>query len=333
MKTLYLSIILLIFSFPLIAQDVHLSQFYTNHQNLNPALCGSFEGELKLSANYRNQWRQISFPITTSIIAVEKNFNLGAQRIGAGLIFINDRFPGFNLNSNKIFVTGSYEFPIQGHYLRFGVQTGIVLKSTDWGNQTFPSQWNYDLGDFDTNLGNNEPILDEALNYVDFNTGLAWSRSFTDKIQVKAGYAIFHINRPNETYLGNREKLAWRHLIHVGSRIRVAEPITIEPEVMFMNTTRTTDLVVGTKLRYELLTMEGTPSIFTGALFRTSFNNPDAIIPLIGIAYKNAELGFSYDFNISGLSDTYNKTTYEISLTYIVQRNKATQISIPCERY
>lgn len=332
MKLLYLLLFILIVS-ELDAQDVHLSQFYTNHQNINPALTGAFDAEYKITANYRNQWRQIAIPMTTAMASFERSFSIKDQKISAGVIIMNDQFSGFNLTTNKIFLSGAYEYPIASNKLRFGISTGIVLKSTDFSTQTFPVQWNYDLGDFDTNLGNNEPILDESLNYLDLNAGLAWLRNFTNRIKVKAGYAIFHVHKPKESYLGNREKLKWRHVGHASAGIGITKFFSLEPEILFMTTTRTTDFVVGSKLRYELTKLQGQPAVFAGALYRTSFNNPDAIIPLIGMAYRDFELGFSYDFNISSLSDNYNKTTYEISLIYLARRSEAAQISIPCERY
>ncbi len=37
-------------------QDIHHSQFYTSPLNLNPGLTGVFNGDQRLSLNYRRQW-------------------------------------------------------------------------------------------------------------------------------------------------------------------------------------------------------------------------------------------------------------------------------------
>ena len=43
------------------AQDIHLSQFYTQDHLLNPARVGDHTGDYRISVNYRNQWRSGAF--------------------------------------------------------------------------------------------------------------------------------------------------------------------------------------------------------------------------------------------------------------------------------
>ena len=44
----------------LYAQDIHFSQYLTSPLNLNPALTGVMNEDLRLIANYRNQWKSVS---------------------------------------------------------------------------------------------------------------------------------------------------------------------------------------------------------------------------------------------------------------------------------
>ena len=37
-------------------QDLHYTQFYNAHVNINPALTGIFNGDTRLSGKFRNQW-------------------------------------------------------------------------------------------------------------------------------------------------------------------------------------------------------------------------------------------------------------------------------------
>ena len=46
-------------SFALNAQDIHFSQFYMSPLNLNPALTGVMNCNVRLVANYRNQWASV----------------------------------------------------------------------------------------------------------------------------------------------------------------------------------------------------------------------------------------------------------------------------------
>ena len=46
-------------SISLSAQDIHFSQFYLSPLNLNPALTGVMNCNVRLTANYRNQWGSV----------------------------------------------------------------------------------------------------------------------------------------------------------------------------------------------------------------------------------------------------------------------------------
>ena len=41
------------------AQDIHFSQFYLSPLNLNPAMTGVMNCNVRLVANYRNQWASV----------------------------------------------------------------------------------------------------------------------------------------------------------------------------------------------------------------------------------------------------------------------------------
>ncbi len=60
-----------VFSLCSIAQDIHLSQFYNSDHLLNPAKVGDFDGDYRIGTNYRNQWREISKPISTYLVAFD----------------------------------------------------------------------------------------------------------------------------------------------------------------------------------------------------------------------------------------------------------------------
>ncbi len=41
------------------SQDIHFSQFYMSPLNLNPAMTGVMNGNIRLTGNYRNQWASV----------------------------------------------------------------------------------------------------------------------------------------------------------------------------------------------------------------------------------------------------------------------------------
>ena len=53
------------------AQDVGYSQFYDQPLLRNPALAGIFEGDVRVTASYRNQWESVTVPYRTYSLSAE----------------------------------------------------------------------------------------------------------------------------------------------------------------------------------------------------------------------------------------------------------------------
>lgn len=318
----------------LFAQDVHLSQFYTAQLNLNPALAGYYDGEYRVAGNYRSQWAQIGDPITTSMIALDRKFYFYSDEIDAGIIFINDQFSGFNMNTNKIFVSGSYKKKINYNEFRLGAQVGIVLKSTDLTTQTFPNQWVYETGEFDADVSNGENTISDAQNFIDVNVGASWSKAF-NKFKPLVGFSLFHVNRPKDTYFEEAtENSRMRQVVHAEAVIDLRGPVTIEPKLLYMWTTKVKNTLVGSNIKRHFKDSK-VKNIYAGVLYRDSFGrNKDALIPIIGLTYNRFDIGFSYDVNVSSLSDySPRKSTLEFSLIYTAPLFSPDNLSIPCDRY
>lgn len=330
----YLVAIIFFCTMQIFAQDVHLSQFYTAQQNLNPALSGFYNGEYRIAGNYRSQWREIGDPITTAVIAFDKKFHFYSDEIDAGIIVIQDQFSGFNQNTNKIFLTGSYKKLWKYNEIRAGIQAGIVLKSTDLKTQTFPNQWVYETGIFDQNLSNGENDISQSQNFIDVNFGVAWSKTFT-KFKPTLGLSLFHINRPKDTYFNTpTERLRMRQVVHGEAVIDLNGPVSIEPKLLYMWTTKAQDALIGSNVKYHFKDSK-VKNVYAGVLYRDGFGrNSDAVIPIVGLTYNRFDVGFSYDVNISTLSDySARKSTLEFSLIYTAPMFSPKNLSIPCDRY
>lgn len=316
------------------AQDVHLSQFYTAQLNLNPALGGMYDGEYRVACNYRNQWREIYKPISTAMAAFDKKIFFYSDEIDVGILFISDQFSGFNQKTTKIMLSGSYKKEYMGHELRGGLQMGMTLRSTDLSLQTFPNQWVYDIGEFDPNVNNGENTISDSQGFFDMNFGVAWSKRFGN-IKPTAGFSLFHINRPKDTYFDNKvESLRMRKVFHAEADYRVKPKFSIEPKLMYMWTTKVQDLVFGSNFKYHL-GKKPIQNIYAGVLYRAGLGrNRDAVFPVIGLNYKQFDVGLSYDVNVSNLSvNSDRKTTFEISVIYTAPLFTPENLSIPCDRY
>lgn len=312
------------------SQDVHLTQFYTSNLSLNPAFTGNYNGDIRLVANYRNQWKQVTAPIQTNMFSFEKKVVLHKDEFGLGVIVMNDRLNTYSLNTNKIFLGASFQKNLNGHFFRAGLQGGIVQRKTDYSNQTFPVQWNKSEGSFDMNKSSGETALTNQALYPSFNAGIGWIKKYKS-IKLTAGYGIFNINRPKDGFISTTDRLAFRHSGNVHASIYLSHQYTIMPQILYMRSAGATDFVfvtnAGKKITQEV-------SVLLGAGYRGSQTNSDAFLAIVGLSYRRFDFGFSMDFNVSQLSvQSKGKTAYEISLIYTTPSLFSNKASIPCDRY
>lgn len=319
------------------AQDIHLSQFFASDHLLNPAKIGDFDGEYRFTANYRNQWRQINGnPLNTYIVSFDKAFHYYSHEIDGGIMVARDEFTGFNVTTTKILLSGAYGYTTEsGHNFRVGIQPGLVFRNSDISNQTFPSQWDYDQGEFVKDKSNGEKSLNQSLTQFDLDLGVQWTKVLA-KSTVKAGFAVNHLNMPKDTYFNQfKDRLRMRNVVHGELDFRATEKVTIQPKLLWMWTTKANDLVLGTNVKYKLPNPTIT-AIWLGVYYRHGVARiADAAIPLIGFSIKKFDLGFSYDVNISTLSTDVKarRGTFEVSLIYTGASLKPKIKTVPCDRY
>jgi type IX secretion system PorP/SprF family membrane protein len=330
-------------------QDVHLSQFYNSDHLLNPAKIGDYDGDYRLTANYRNQWRQLNKqPISTYLLSFDHVFFLKNHQFSAGLIIASDRFQAeevsyitgnpfsYTVNTNKILLGLSYGYTWKRNIFRGGVQAGMVMSSSDPSTQTFPSQWDYVAGDFNSKLSNSESQLKPSDNYFDLNIGANWSRKI-GKLIPKVGFSVNHINRPNDTYskVSNKDHLRARKVFYGELNYPLTDKLVLQPKVLWMWTAKANDLLIGSNLLFQTQ-HKIIPNYYLGAHYRHGIMRIfDALIPTVGFQYKKASIGLSYDVNISSLSSgtASRKGTFEFSMIYTGASTIPKKVLLPCDRY
>ena len=79
------------------AQDIHFSQYYASPLTLNPALCGKFDGFVRVDGIYRSQYYGLSQSSSIySTPAASVDFSLlkdqmKGNALGVGLSVVNDQ--------------------------------------------------------------------------------------------------------------------------------------------------------------------------------------------------------------------------------------------------
>ena len=321
-----------------LAQDVHLTQYYFSPLNYNPAATGRFDGDYRIVGNYRSQWGAImEDQFVTSAISYEQVFNILGQKIAFGGVFLHDNSGLANLTQNKLQFSAGYTFDYKGHSITTGIQTGLLQKGINFNSLTFPSQFDNVEGEFNNAIANGQNFPNTRDYSMDLNFGLIWGKQLTDKLRPEVGISLMHINRPKETFLAdgsNRFKM--RNIIDVQLVYSLNKKWDIVPTFLHMNQNRASEMLLGGLVKHNLEDNKYDLSqIFGGFSVRNGFNrNYDAVAFIVGGKFQEFQLGISYDVNVSPLSSlTHYQGAFELSLIYIAKRTSSIIYNLPCDRY
>ena len=124
------------------AQDIHFSQFYLSPLNLNPAMTGVMNCNVRLVANYRNQWSSVlkANAFNTYSVSYDQRIAVGRYDFfGIGGSFVGDSAGESDFSTIQGKLSLSYAKKMGGyraksHYLSFGADVGITQTSVDFQN-------------------------------------------------------------------------------------------------------------------------------------------------------------------------------------------------------
>ena len=124
-------------------QDIHFSQFYELPLLRNPALAGIFNGNVRFSAAYRNQWQSVTVPYRTMALGAEFKLLEGSSGkfITAGFQLTNDEAGDSRLKRTQFFPVFNFHKLINEEtntYISAAFMGGLVSESFD------PSQLKFD---------------------------------------------------------------------------------------------------------------------------------------------------------------------------------------------
>lgn len=311
------------------AQDPEFSQFYANPLYLNPALAGSNICP-RLVLNYRNQWPGLS----NSFVTYNASYDQYIDKIfgGVGVVVNMDNAGEGILKTLQASLMYSYHLQAgENFYINMAVQGTFYQKSLNWDKLQFGDQIDPTLG-FVLPTGEQRPDQTSVI-FPDFSAGMV----FGWKGIIHGGVAAHHLTEPNMAFYDqNENKLPMKLTGHLGMNINLDgggmggfsedEEMTfyLAPNILYQQQGEFHQLNAG-------LYIIRIP-IVIGAWYRSNFENPDAIIALVGINYNSLRVGYSYDITLSKLKSNTGGA-HEISVGYnfpcIEKRRKVRAIKCP----
>jgi type IX secretion system PorP/SprF family membrane protein len=190
------------------AQDIHFTQFEMAPLLINPGMTGVFTGDVRVSANYRDQWASIDMPYRTFAFNLDQRlfhnkwkrasfaYGVAAFRDQAGDL-------GMHTTSGLLSLSGTINLNRE-QTLTAGIQSGVVFRGvgTDgmvWGNQ-------FDGQNHDPLMNSGEVSQFNSFIQPDVSVGIAWDYAapegfnhFND-LRFTVGTGLHHLNRPEQLY-------------------------------------------------------------------------------------------------------------------------------------
>jgi len=290
------------------AQDPEFSQFYAAPLHLNPAMIG-FSGEPRFALNYRHQYASFDNLYMTAALSYDQHFERYKSSVGVSLL--GDFAGGGVYNTYILSGLYAYNLPLSRNlHLKMGAQVSYLQKSLDYDKLVFGEMINPNTGTVSgvpTEFGG--AIPSSAIHRFDIGLG---ALAYTDKLYI--GAAFKHITRPSLSFtdleddknrLGVRSVLHAGYVWYLGPEYRDKPRFYISPNAMFINQDRFSQINLGSYV--------GKGKFYGGLWLRHAIGNFDALIALVGVKAGIFNIGYSYDFTISGLST--NAGSHELSLS------------------
>ncbi len=302
------------------AQDPSFSQFYAHRLYLNPGFTGTQSG-LTLGLHYRNQWSYVPGGFSTySVWAdlqepfISSGFGIVAMRDseGAGSLVTQ----GFGLSYSYI-VRFSEKFNVN-----IGLRTSYTQKYVDWSKLVFSDQ----LHPIDgiVNPSNSVAPIERA-NFVDFDAGFVarWQMTWGKKdINSNIGFAVSHLNKPEESLQAIGTNLPRRFTGHFGTMIPFSFFKNFANRLIYISPNIKVDYQGDIQVYSYGLYIISSP-IYIGGFYQNrtpSFDikNTNFLTLTGGIETNIAKsttinVGYSYDLSLTGLS-TRVRGIHEISM-------------------
>src|SRR5215212_3164981 len=202
-------------------QDPAFSQFFSSPLNVNPALTGNINGDWRVISNFRDQWLGPASPYTTGTASYDRKIMQHKMPgvpeddiIGIGGMLMYDYAMSGIVKSTYASLNLSYSIKLSEgphiHRLTAGFGGSYGKRYVDFSRLDFEEQFT-GFG-FNTSLPTGEVALSNMKANLSVNSGLTYSIK-SEKRNFDIGGAIFHINKPKQTFLKDEnERLAMREV-------------------------------------------------------------------------------------------------------------------------
>ncbi len=313
------------------AQDKHFTQFYAAPLYLNPALTGAIEGQYRVGALYRDQWRKtLDEPIQTYNVSADLRFRARKKTVyqdavGIGLQFTHDKVSVVDFNTTQIAMSGAYHKSLgtsNRHFLSLGLQAGLTQRNVNYAPLNFHDEFDGVAG---YNLPTGEDLPPNNFSFLDLNTGLNYTARFGRYGAFFGGLGVHHSTQPVVSFYettAEGDRLYRKYSAQFSATLPMSRDnrVSLLPRLLWASQGPHMEVNAGTNIRFAMGEFGGS-ALHLGSWVRTVRNDTntglDAVVALAGIEINGVLIGLSYDINTTALSQGQQQNAFEISVTYL----------------
>lgn len=305
----------------LCAQDLNFSQFYELPLMRNPALAGLFEGDVKATAVYRNQWSSVTVPYKTRGASLEANiYKSDATLIAGGLQVVSDAAGDSKLSRTSIMGTLAVHKAVGGGYLAAGFSGGAVLQNFDSRGLRWNDQ--YVNGSYDPTNPTAQTfggVFPTTRNYGDLAAGVTYSSELATGVRYYVGLAGFHLFQPSSRNFNDTtiDVGIVKTMVNGGLSIPHGDYNRVVFYTDFFMQGGARQFQGGLLYRYNFVQEDADKDLGVNLSVGAFTRWGDAVIPMLKLDYYNLSIGTTYDVNISKLKNySTGRGGFEVTASY-----------------
>jgi type IX secretion system PorP/SprF family membrane protein len=312
---------------------MHFTQFYSSSLYLNPAFTGA-DVCSRVSVTYRDQWPGITKAYKSYLLSLDHY--LPQYNIGIGLLFGNDVAGSGQLRTTVINPLFAYEATLTRKlFMRIGVQPGLGIRSINFNNLIFGDQ---------ISRGSNVATLEtptETKTFFDVGAGILL---YTKELWL--GGSFYHLNQPNESMLGQDiiSVLPLKYSAHGGYKYLLNEDEkedikrkSVSFAFNYRGQAEFDQFDIGCYYSQYVFNAgiwyRGIPGL---KAYKKGYSNNDAVAFIIGVKTDRMNIGYSYDYTISKLTNI-SHGAHEVNISYqlckLNKKKKRKRLLVPCPKF
>jgi type IX secretion system PorP/SprF family membrane protein len=320
MKKIFIATTGFLLTMTLQAQDINFSQFYELPLLRNPALAGTYRGDLRVTTAFRSQWNSVTVPYKTQALGAELKFGTSQNSndyMSIGLQVTNDVAGDSKLGKTQALPVLAFHKSVSTQrdaYLSLGFLGGAVQQRFDQSKLRFDDQ--FVNGAYSSTNPTHDVFSRSNITYWDIGVGMKYSSDFGYDNAFYVGAAYFHFTEPKVAFAQNYDiRLNKKFVLNAGLTAATSDFDRVIFYLDYFKQGGHGQAQGGILYKHDMLQEDEdfTVSLSAGAFMRWN----DAVIPVVKLDYYNFAIGLTYDVNISKLNvASQSRGGFEATLSY-----------------